>query len=216
MRLTRALEDGMRDLGCVEGRNVVHERRFAHGDARRLPALAADLVRLGPDVIVTGADPAIEAVRRATTAIPVVMGISRDPVGAGLVASYARPGGNVTGLASDPVPDVLGKDLEIFRGIVPRAQRVALLWNPPPAGADTCRKAAVNAARSPGVALQVLEVRARGDIRTRRQCRDGKDARPNRPAVAVAAGRRGDSVGLPRTLHRARGDPAPGETMRHG
>ena len=162
--LTRALEDGMRDLGYVEGRNVVYERRFAHGDTRRLPALAADLVRLGPDVIVTGANPVIEAVRRATTTIPVVMGISRDPVGAGFVASYARPGGNVTGLASDPVPDVLGKDLEIFREIVPRAQRLALLWNPLPAGADTYRKAAENAARSLGVALQVVEVRARDDL----------------------------------------------------
>lgn len=162
--LTRALEDGMRELGYVEGRNVVYERRFAHGDARRLPELAAELVKLGPDVIVTGANPVIEAVRRATTTLPVVMGISRDPVGAGFVASYARPGGNVTGLASDPVPDVLGKDLEIFREIVPRAQRVALLWNPLPAGADTYRKAAENAARSLGVALQVVEVRARDDL----------------------------------------------------
>jgi len=162
--LTRALEDGMRELGYVEGRNVVYERRFAHGDARRLPELAAELVKLGPDVIVTGANPVIEAVRRATTTLPVVMGISRDPVGAGFVASYARPGGNVKGLASDPVPDVLGKDLEIFREIVPRAQRVALLWNPLPAGADTYRKAAENAARSLGVALQVVEVRARDDL----------------------------------------------------
>lgn len=162
--LTRALEDGMRELGYVEGRNVVYERRFAHGDARRLPELAAELVKLGPDVIVTGANPVIEAVRRATTTLPVVMGISRDPVGAGFVASYARPGGNVTGLASDPAPDVLGKDLEIFREIVPRAQRVALLWNPLPAGADTYRKAAENAARSLGVALQVVEVRARDDL----------------------------------------------------
>lgn len=162
--LTRALEDGMRELGYVEGRNVVYERRFAHGDARRLPELAGELVKLGPDVIVTGANPVIEAVRRATTTLPVVMGISRDPVGAGFVASYARPGGNVTGLASDPAPDVLGKDLEIFREIVPRAQRVALLWNPLPAGADTYRKAAENAARSLGVALQVVEVRARDDL----------------------------------------------------
>lgn len=162
--LTRALEDGMRELGYVEGRNVVYERRFAHGDARRLPELAAELVKLGPDVIVTGANPVIEAVRRATTTLPVVMGISRDPVGAGFVASYARPGGNVTGLASDPASDVLGKDLEIFREIVPRAQRVALLWNPLPAGADTYRKAAENAARSLGVALQVVEVRARDDL----------------------------------------------------
>ncbi len=162
--LTRAFEDGMRELGYVEGRNVVYLRRFAHGDARRLPALAAELVELGPDVIVTGANPVIEVVRRATTTIPVVMGISRDPVGAGFVTSHARPGGNVTGLASDPAPDVLGKDLEFFREIVPLAQRVALLWNPLPPGADTYRKAAEGAARRLGVALQVVEVRGRDEL----------------------------------------------------
>ena len=162
--LTRAFEDGMRDLGYVEGRDVVFERRFAHGDTARLPELAAELVRLGPDVIVTGGNPVIAAVRRTATTIPVVMGISRDPVGAGFVASYGRPGGNVTGLAADPMPDVLGKDLEVFKEIVPRAQRVALLWNPVPPGADTYRKVAENAARRLGVAMQVVEVRERNDL----------------------------------------------------
>ena len=162
--LTRAFEDGMRDLGYVEGRDVVFERRFAHGDTARLPELAAELVRLGPDVIVTGGNPVIAAVRRSATTIPVVMGISRDPVGAGFVASYGRPGGNVTGLAADPMPDVLGKDLEVFKEIVPRAQRVALLWNPVPPGADTYRKVAENAARRLGVAMQVVEVRERNDL----------------------------------------------------
>ena len=162
--LTRALEDGMRELGYAEGRNVVYLRRFADGDARRLPALAEELVKLGPDVIVTGANPVIEAVRRATATIPIVMGISRDPVGAGFVASAARPGGNVTGLASDPAPDVLGKDLEIFREIVPQAKRVALLWNPVPPAAATYRKAAESAARRLGIALQVVEVRARDEL----------------------------------------------------
>ncbi|MBK6803712.1 MAG: ABC transporter substrate-binding protein [Betaproteobacteria bacterium] len=162
--LTRAFEDALRDLGYVEGRNVVFERRFAHGDTARLPELAAELVRLGPDVIVTGGNPVIAAVRRSATTIPVVMGISRDPVGAGFVASYGRPGGNVTGLAADPMPDVLGKDLEVFKEILPRAQRVALLWNPVPPGADTYRKVAENAARRLGVAMQVVEVRERNDL----------------------------------------------------
>ncbi len=162
--LTRAFEDALRDLGYVEGRNVVFERRFAHGDAQRLPELAAELVKLAPDVIVTGANPVIAAVRRATTTIPVVMGISRDPVGAGFVASNARPGGNVTGLASDPMPDVLGKDLEVFKEILPRARRVALLWNPVPPGADTYRRVAENAARRLGVTMQVVEVRERNDL----------------------------------------------------
>ena len=162
--LTRAFEDGMRDLGYVEGRDVVFERRFAHGDTARLPDLAAELVRLAPDVIVTGGNPVIAAVRRSATTIPVVMGISRDPVGAGFIASYGHPGGNVTGLAADPMPDVLGKDLEVFKEIVPRAQRVALLWNPVPPGADTYRKVAENAARRLGVAMQVVEVRERNDL----------------------------------------------------
>jgi putative ABC transport system substrate-binding protein len=164
VHLTRAFEDALRDLGYVEGRNVVFERRFAHGDAQRLPELAAELVKLAPDVIVTGANPVIAAVRRATTTIPVVMGISRDPVGAGFVASNARPGGNVTGLASDPMPDVLGKDLEVFKEILPRARRVALLWNPVPPGADTYRRVAENAARRLGVTMQVVEVRERNDL----------------------------------------------------
>ena len=162
--LTRAFEDAMRELGYVEGRNVVYERRFAHGDASRLPGLAEELVRLGPDVIVTGANPVIESVRRATTTIPIVMGISRDPVGAGFVASAARPGGNVTGLASDPAPDVLGKDIEIFREIVPHARRVALLWNPAPPGAETYRRAAESAARRLGIVLRIVEVRGRDEL----------------------------------------------------
>jgi putative tryptophan/tyrosine transport system substrate-binding protein len=148
----------------VEGRNVVFERRFADGDPGRLPELAADLVKRDPDVIVTGANPVIGAVKRVTTTIPIVMGISRDPVGAGFIASHARPGGNITGLASDPVPEVVAKDLEIFKALVPRAQRVALLWNPIPPGADTYRKVAENAARKLSVAMQVVEVRERNEL----------------------------------------------------
>ena len=162
--LTRAFEDGMRDLGYVEGRDVAYERRFAHGDTGRLPDLAAELVKLAPDVIVTGGNPVIAAVRRTATTIPVVMGISRDPVGAGFVASNGRPGGNVTGLAADPMPDVLGKDLEVFKEILPRAQRVAILWNPVPPGADTYRRVAEDAARRLGVAMQIVEVRERNDL----------------------------------------------------
>lgn len=162
--LTRAFEEGMRELGYEEGRNVVYERRFADGDPRRLLGLAADLAKREPDVIVTGANPVIDAVKRATTTIPVVMGVCRDPVGAGFIASHARPGGNITGLASDPSPEVLAKDLQLFMEIVPQARRVALLWNPAPSGADTYRRAAENAARRLGVVLRVVEVRARGDL----------------------------------------------------
>jgi len=92
------------------------------------------------------------------------MGISRDPVGSGFITSHARPGGNITGLASDPVPEVLGKDLEILKQVVPRAQRVALLWNPDPPGADTYRRVAEDAARKLGVAMQVVAVRGRNEL----------------------------------------------------
>jgi putative ABC transport system substrate-binding protein len=162
--MTKAFEDAMRELGYVEGRNVVFERRFAYGKQERLPELAAELVKLGVDVIVTGANPVIAAVKQATTTVPVVMSISRDAVAAGFVASLARPGGNITGLASDPTPEVLGKDLEIFKEVVPQAQRVALLWNPLPPGADTYRKVAESVARRLGVTLQVVEIRGRSEL----------------------------------------------------
>ena len=99
LHLIKAFEEGLRSLGYRVGENVVIEYRFANGEMERLPALAADLVRLGVDVIVTGAHPNTVAAMKATTTIPIVMTNSVDPVGAGLVASLARPGGNVTGFA---------------------------------------------------------------------------------------------------------------------
>ena len=159
--LTRAFEEAMRDLGYVEGRNVVYERRFADGRPERLPALAAELVALRPDVIVTGANPVIDAVRKATTTVPVVMTTGRDAVAAGYVASYARPGANITGLVTDPSPAAIGKSLEHFREIVPRAKRMALLWNPVPSGAATYRAAAEAAAAAAGMSLHVVELRSR-------------------------------------------------------
>src|SRR5437016_1101248 len=97
--LFHALEEGLRELGYVEGRNIVFEQRYAGGRMERLPDLAAELVRLRVDVIVTGSNIHVAAVRRATTTIPIVMVFAVDPVGVGSVASLARPGGNVTGLA---------------------------------------------------------------------------------------------------------------------
>lgn len=159
--LTRAFDDAMRALGYVEGRNVVYERRFADGRPERLPALVADLVAAKVDVIVTGANPVIDAVRKATTTIPVVMTTGRDAVNAGYVQSYARPGGNITGLVTDPSPEAIGKGLEAFREIVPHARRVALLWNPVPSGAATYRAAAEAAAARAGITLHVAELRSR-------------------------------------------------------
>jgi putative ABC transport system substrate-binding protein len=162
--LTKAFQDGLRDLGYVEGRNVLLEQRFASGKQERLPDLAAELVNLNVDVIVTGANPVIAAVRRATTSIPVVMAASRDPVGSGFIASLARPGGNITGLTSDPSPEFHGKRLELLKEAVPRATRVALLWNPVPPSAKTYRKIVEDAAIKLGMTVQVVEVRGRDEL----------------------------------------------------
>ena len=162
--LFKALDEGLRDLGYVEGRNVAFERRFAEGKQERLPGLAAELVRLNVDVIVTGSNPVIAAVKQATARIPIVMAVSRDPVGAGFIASLARPGGNITGLSNDPSPDIHGKNMELLKEAVPRISRVAYLWNPDPPGAETYRQVAEAAARTLGVTLQPLEVRGRNEF----------------------------------------------------
>ena len=162
--LIKALDEGLRELGYVEGRNIVFERRFAEGKQERLPALAAELVRLNVDVIVTGSNPVIAAVKQATAKIPVVMAASRDPVGAGFIASVARPGGNITGLANDPAPEILGKNLELLKEAIPRASRMALLWNPVPPAAGTYKNAVESAARKLGVTLQPVEVRGRNEF----------------------------------------------------
>ena len=164
VHLSKAFDDGLRELGYVEGRNVVIERRFAGGNQERLPALAAELVRMKPDVIVTGANPVISAVKQATSTIPVVMAVSRDPVGAGFIASVARPGGNITGLTNDPTPEIAGKNLELLKQAVPRISRVALVWNPVPPGAGRYMDVVERAARKLGVAFQSVEIRGRGDV----------------------------------------------------
>ena len=128
-RFFEAFRNGLAELGYVEGQNIAIESRWAAGKYERLPGLAAELVRLKMDVIVTAAVPAIRAVKEATTTIPIVMAVVVDPVATGLVASFARPGGNITGL-SVMTPELVGKQLEMLREIVPKASRVAVLWNP--------------------------------------------------------------------------------------
>lgn len=162
--LTKAFEEGLRELGYVEGRNIVIERRFAWGRQERLRDLAAELVKLNVEVIVTGANPVIAAVKQATSTIPVVMGGSRDPVGSGFIASLAKPGGNITGFSNDPTPEFQGKRLELLKEAIPRTSRVALLWNPIPPGAGTYRKIVEGAALKLGMALQVVEVRGRDEF----------------------------------------------------
>jgi len=119
------VRQGLRELGYVEGHNIVIEHRFAEGKADRLPDLAAELVRLKVDVIVARSSPVVQAAKNATSTIPIVMG-SADPVGSGFVASLARPGGNITGTSSI-MPELAGKRLELLREILPKLSRVAFL-----------------------------------------------------------------------------------------
>ena len=121
-----AFRQGLRELGYVEGKNIVIEWRSAEGKLDRLPALAAELVRLKVDIIVTAGATATRAAKEATVTIPIVMTQDSDPVGSGFVASLARPGGNITGL-STLAPEISGKRLELLKEIVPRLSRVAVL-----------------------------------------------------------------------------------------
>ncbi len=160
-----AFRRGLRELGYVEGENVTVEARYAEGREERLPALAAELVRLPVDVIVTAAgNPAVRAAKNATSAIPIVMGQSGvDPVVAGLIVSLARPGGNVTGLTTISA-DLSGKRLELLKEAVPTVSRVAVLWNATnPDKARELRETRV-AALALGVSLQSLEVRGPDDF----------------------------------------------------
>ena len=152
--LLDAFRQGLRELGYEEGRNISIEYRWAEGRDERFPGLAADLVRLKVDVIVAGAG-AVEAAKHATTTIPIVMPVSNDPVRVGLVASLARPGGNVTGLTSlsGQLP---GKWMELLKETLPRVSRVAVLWDA--AGDPSQVTTSEAAARSLGVRLQMLKV----------------------------------------------------------
>jgi len=127
--LGKELREGLRELGYVEGRNFTLELRSAEGSADRLPDLAAELVRLQVDVIVAAYSPCVQAAKRATTAIPIVMAAVADPVGTGLVQSLAQPGGNVTGF-SNMGAETAAKDVELFRDMLPSLRRLAVLANP--------------------------------------------------------------------------------------
>jgi putative ABC transport system substrate-binding protein len=124
-----ALRQGLLELGYVEGTHFAVEPRYADGDFERLPSLAADLVRLPVGLLIAEGAPAVQAAKAATTTIPIVMGNAADPVGTGLVASLARPGGNVTGL-SDFNLAIVTKLLELLKEVVPTASRIAVLMNP--------------------------------------------------------------------------------------
>ena len=161
-----AFRRGLRDLGYVEGRNVVIEYRDGQGKLEPLPALAAELVALNVDVIVASSTAAALAAKQVTSVVPIVFGTVPDPVAAGLVASLARPGGNVTGL-SNLNADLVGKCLEYLTQAVPRVNRVAVLWQPGAFGERTEKemlKAAEVAAQALGLQIQFAEARAPADV----------------------------------------------------
>jgi putative ABC transport system substrate-binding protein len=164
-RRLEAFRQGLRDLGYVEGQTVAIESRWAEGKYDRYPTLAAELVRLKVDVIVAVGGRATQVAQHATNTIPIVMSLVIDPIGSGLVSGLARPGGNVTGL-SMMATDLVGKQLEALKEIVPKTSRVALLRNPDNPGSAAQLRAAEVAARALGVRLQSLEARAPKEIDT--------------------------------------------------
>jgi ABC-type uncharacterized transport system substrate-binding protein len=164
--LHEAFRQGLRDLGYVEGRNVVIEYRDAEGRPERLSRLAAELVALKVDVIMAGSTPNARAAKQATTTIPIVFLSGGDPVRDGLVSSLARPGGNLTGLSS-LTPERVGKYLELLTLAVPGVSRVAVLWQPGALGERTendMLKEAEVAARALRVRVQFVQARTSSDI----------------------------------------------------
>src|SRR5437868_2760367 len=157
--LIKAFEYGLQNLGYRVGENVVLEYRFANQDMERLPTLAAELVRLGVDIIVAGSNATVAAMS-ATTTIPIVMTNSLDPISTGLAASLARPGGNVTGFTTDTGDEILGKRLELLKEALPNLSRVGVLSNPDYAPNRSRLMSMREAAR--GLGLTLVSVEAHG------------------------------------------------------
>ena len=160
-----AFQQGLHELGYVEGKNIVIEWRWAHGKFDRLPALAAELVRLKVDVIVTTGPQATRPTKQATSTIPIVMAQDPDPVGNGFVASLAQPGGNITGLSS-LAPELSGKQLELLKETVPQLSCVAVFGTSTNPGNAQNLKEVELAAKALGVKLQYLDVLSPKDIET--------------------------------------------------
>ena len=158
-----AFRQGLREHGYVEGQNIALEFRFAQGRPERLPAMAAELVQMKVEVIVTESVLAARDAKHATGAIPIVTAIHGDPVGAGLVASLTRPGGNVTGL-SLLAPELSGKRLQLLKEVTPKATQVAAIWNTANSAAARYLAETREAARSLGIQLQSVEVRQPSDL----------------------------------------------------
>jgi ABC-type uncharacterized transport system substrate-binding protein len=153
-----AFRQGLRDLGYVEGENIVIEFRYAEGKPDRIPRLVTELVQLKVDVLISGDDPTIRVFKQATKTIPIVMVINQDPVATGLVDSLARPGGNITGI-SRLTRELSGKRLELLTEVVPGMARVGILWDSSSEGSKTSFKEYQAAARALKIQLQSLEMR---------------------------------------------------------
>jgi len=158
-RVIEAFRQGLRELGWVEGQNIVIDYRFAEHRYDRLPDLAAELVRLKVDIIVAPATPAAAAAKNATGTIPIVMIGVGDPVGTGFIASLARPGGNVTGSSYFVGLEIYSKQLELLKETVPKVRRVAILSNPTNPAHPSWMREIKGAGGSLGVQLQFLEAR---------------------------------------------------------
>jgi len=157
-----AFREGLRERGYVEGKNIAMEYRWGEGKPERFPGLAAELVKLKVDLILTSGPQAVRAVQHATTTIPIVMAVIEDPVKRGFVTSLARPGGNITGLSFQD-SELVTRRLQLLKEVLPGVTRVGVLWNPT-ADDRTALKAVEMAATSLGLSLQILDVRAAEDL----------------------------------------------------
>lgn len=166
-RIWDGIWNGLREHGWVEGHNIVIEYRFSEGRFERFPGFAAELVRLKVDVIVASTPPAVRAAKEATTTIPVVMMGVADPVGLGFVASLARPGGNITGVAFLPGEGFAAKRLELLKEAVPGISRVAILINPANPSHRPVLPQLQVAAEALKLKLQILEARTAEEPRER-------------------------------------------------
>ena len=160
---SQALQQALRDLGYVEGGNILVEYRWADGKLDLARKAAAQLVQSNVDVIVTGGPQATRVAREATATIPIVMAVDYDPVGAGFVATLARPGGNITGLSAIN-PELSGKRLELLKESIPSFSRLAVLWNPAEPNAESFIRDTERAARLLGIQVQSLRVQAPNDL----------------------------------------------------
>src|SRR5262245_53682738 len=173
---TEAFRQGLHELGYVEGKNIIIEWRYAEGKLDRLPALAAELVRLKVDVAVSAGPSVTRSMKEATDTIPIVMGFDNDPVGSRFVASLARPGGNITGLSALS-PEISGKQLELLKEIVPRLSHVVVVGNSTQPGNTEALRELNVAAGALGLRLQYLDVLSPKDIEN--VFRDASKARAN-------------------------------------